>query len=282
MNYDHSYHTGHSADIFKHLILYKLISYLKQKPKPMSYLDTHAAFAFYALDNEKTQKTRAYDEGISLIWNSQIASSDLKAYLALIKSLKQQEKAETPLYYPGSAWIAQQLLDENDSLYLCDVNSEAVKHLRTELRGKSKIQLAHQNAFSQLNAWLPPKPARGLLFIDPPYEASNDWENTLALCQTCLARWPSACILIWYPIKVNTLIEKFYKKLSTLSLNSLLQIHFLPLGNEIENRLNGSGLALINAPWGFAETLDAPLKELFTLLNKSNGSYTLTSFKSSD
>ena len=49
MNYRHAFHAGNFADVHKHVVLLALLERLKQKPKPLFYLDTHAGRGGYDL-----------------------------------------------------------------------------------------------------------------------------------------------------------------------------------------------------------------------------------------
>ncbi len=42
MNYRHAFHAGGFVDVMKHLILTRLIEYLKLKPAAFRVIDTHA------------------------------------------------------------------------------------------------------------------------------------------------------------------------------------------------------------------------------------------------
>ena len=42
MNYRHAFHAGNFADVVKHLILVRIVEYLKRKDAAFRVLDTHA------------------------------------------------------------------------------------------------------------------------------------------------------------------------------------------------------------------------------------------------
>ena len=45
MNYRHDFHAGNFADVFKHIVLSRLVDYLKRKDKAFRVVDTHAGSA---------------------------------------------------------------------------------------------------------------------------------------------------------------------------------------------------------------------------------------------
>ena len=49
MNYRHEYHAGNFADVFKHILLSRMIEYFKRKDKAFRVVDTHAGSGTYQL-----------------------------------------------------------------------------------------------------------------------------------------------------------------------------------------------------------------------------------------
>ena len=57
LSYQHSYHAGNLADIHKHAALAWVLSYLLKKPKPLSYIESHAGRGLYDLTSRESVKT---------------------------------------------------------------------------------------------------------------------------------------------------------------------------------------------------------------------------------
>ena len=51
MNYRHAYHAGNFADVVKHVVLSRIIDYLKRKDAPFRVIDTHAGIGLYDLSS---------------------------------------------------------------------------------------------------------------------------------------------------------------------------------------------------------------------------------------
>lgn len=266
MNYHHAYHTGHSADIFKHFTLYLLLQALTKKDKPLSYIETHSGYAYYDLKSELPQTTQAYQEGISLLWQAN-PQGELGNFLQLIKTLNPKHELR---YYPGSAWFAHHVLRPDDVMFLADINAEANQSLKAELISLPKIHVANKDGYSLLSSWLPPKPARGLVLIDPPYEKNDDWQRAVQACVMGLKRWAHGTYIIWYPIKNNAIVKQFYQNISALDFKEKIAIEFSPLANDVGQRLNGTGMLIINPPWQFQETITPLLDELLSILQQGN------------
>ena len=49
LSYQHAYHAGNLADVHKHALLAVALARLADKPKPLSYLETHAGRGLYDL-----------------------------------------------------------------------------------------------------------------------------------------------------------------------------------------------------------------------------------------
>ena len=64
MNYRHAYHAGNFADVLKHVILARVITYLKRKPQPFRVIDTHAGAGLYDLTGVEAGKTGEWQDGI--------------------------------------------------------------------------------------------------------------------------------------------------------------------------------------------------------------------------
>ena len=61
MNYRHAFHAGNFADVFKHVLLTRMLLYLMRKSTPLRYIETHAGRGLYDLaggDPERTQEWR--------------------------------------------------------------------------------------------------------------------------------------------------------------------------------------------------------------------------------
>ena len=64
MNYRHAYHAGNFADVVKHVVLTRIIEYLKRKDAPFRVIDTHAGIGLYDLSSDEAQKTGEWRDGI--------------------------------------------------------------------------------------------------------------------------------------------------------------------------------------------------------------------------
>ena len=56
MNYRHAFHAGNVADVFKHAVLCRILSYLTEKPAAFRVIDTHAGAGLYDLTTSEAQR----------------------------------------------------------------------------------------------------------------------------------------------------------------------------------------------------------------------------------
>ena len=67
MNYRHIFHAGNFADVFKHIVLTRVIAYMQKKDAAFRVLDTHAGLGVYDLSSEQAQKTGEWKTGIGKV-----------------------------------------------------------------------------------------------------------------------------------------------------------------------------------------------------------------------
>ena len=111
MNYRHIYHAGNFADVFKHIILTRIIEYLKKKDHAFRIIDTHAGIGIYDLSSIEAQKTGEWIDGVGRFLNKPIdreLESIVYPWLDIVKKLN-GGKAEIKRY-PGSPYLTRELL----------------------------------------------------------------------------------------------------------------------------------------------------------------------------
>jgi 23S rRNA (adenine2030-N6)-methyltransferase len=204
MNYRHAFHAGNFADVFKHTILVGLLQALKEKPAPFCYLDTHAGAGRYDLRGVEAARTGEAESGIVRLLGAQAEAPPLlRAYLDLIAALNLAGYSGHAIaIYPGSPLIASHLLRPSDRAVLCELQGEEAAALKALFAGDARIGVHQRDGYAALAALLPPKERRGLVLIDPPFEAQEgEFCAIEAALKSAYARWPTGIYAIWYPIK---------------------------------------------------------------------------------
>lgn len=107
----------------------------------------------------------------------------------------------------------------------------------------------------------PPEPRRGLLLIDPSFEVKSDYETIPGTIAKLHRKWGVGVIMLWYPILTEAPHKPMINALQSALPEGLThEVGFPPA--RIGHRMVGSGLFIVNAPYGFAEEA-AQLTSLF-------------------
>ena len=261
MNYRHAFHAGNFADVFKHTVLVGLIESLKLKKTSFSYIDIHSGRGRYRLDGSEAMRTAEAADGIQRLLAASRLPSLVHVYVNLVRSLNAGR--EELLEYPGSPLLASLLMRDEDRGLLCELNPEECAALRVTMQGDARFAVHERDGYAACKALLPPKLRRGLMLIDPPFEAQDDEfrfiEQALG---DAAARWPNGMIAIWYPIKLRQQVQPFHRWLANGPFGKVLVAELLLHPDNSGLRLNGCGMAIINPPWKFDQQLETLLPAL--------------------
>jgi 23S rRNA (adenine2030-N6)-methyltransferase len=264
MNYRHVFHAGNFADVFKHAVLSLLLTSLRRKDAPFCYLDTHAGAGRYDLDSAAARKTGEFRDGILRLWETN-PLPELAEYLAAVRALNAGKALR---YYPGSPAVAGFFLRARDRMVLLERQPEECAQLKAQFAGDRRVTVLEQDGYAGLKALLPPKERRGLVLIDPPYEAEDEYARVVAGLRIAHARWSSGIYALWYPIKNRPPVERFQRALAATGIRKMLLAEFAPYPEDAGFRLNGCGMIVINPPWQLDEVLGSLLPGLLDLLRR--------------
>src|SRR5690606_15931434 len=144
--YRHGYDAGNHADLLKHWVQVQCIQYLKQKDKPIFYIDTHARAGLYSLVDGFATKNAEAKKGIGHLWAQRKVSPVFDDYLQAVHAFNDDALKN----YPGSPAIAAHLLRENDRLRLVEMHNSDVTHLEQNLGGDARVKIISGDGFEQL------------------------------------------------------------------------------------------------------------------------------------
>lgn len=253
MNYRHAFHAGNFADVHKHVTLLALIESLLRKDAPFVVLETHAGAGIYDLRGGEAIRTGEWQDGIGRIFAEAKAPAVVRAYLQQVRALNPGGVLPA---YPGSPALAAATLRPQDRLVLCELEPGTHTALREALKGRKGIAIHARNGWEALGGLLPPREAkRGLVLIDPPFEAANELDRMTSALIAAHARWPQGVLAAWYPIKDRPPIDRALRKLRAAGLPNLLVSELCIHPPTSGTRLNGSGMVIVKAPWKLDETL---------------------------
>jgi 23S rRNA (adenine2030-N6)-methyltransferase len=283
MNYRHAFHAGNHADVLKHIALLALCDALTAKPAPLFALDTHAGAGLYALAGEEAGRTGEAADGIGRLLAAPPADPVIRRYLDAVAACRAAHGEDA---YPGSPWLLAHALREQDRIACCELRDEEAALLKRHLGSDPRVAVHARDGYAAMRALLPPKIgavryARGLVLIDPPYEAQlAEFDTARAALRDALVVWPQATYALWYPIKRRSALKPFYRSAATLDAKSVLACELLVRPDDSPLRMNGSGLLILNAPWRFEATLRPVLDALRKSLGEAGASARLEWLKS--
>jgi 23S rRNA (adenine2030-N6)-methyltransferase len=267
VNYRHAFHAGNFADVHKHVVLLALLERLKQKPKPLFYLDTHAGRGWYDLRAEDATRGGEWREGIARLAGRPAQSADLLRYLQAT-----QAAGATPTRYPGSPVLALHALRAGDRAVLIEQRAAEAQALKESSLGMRNVAVVCGDGYAALKSYLPPRENRGLVLIDPPYEAETEFADAEHALRLGLSRWPNGVFALWYPIKAGSQAQRFNAALRSSGLRKLLRLELTVRPADSPIGLNGSGLVIANPPWKFDDEMTQALAEVHAALSETGGS----------
>lgn len=244
LSYQHIYHAANPADVHKHALLAVMLDYLTQKPKPLSYLDTHSGRGLYQLDAPEAIKTGEAAAGARLLEGF----APDHPYMRALGAIQAEHGAAA---YPGSPLLASTLLRKGDRLHLAELHPQEYAVLSTVMAHKAKCHA--QDGFEMAHKVCPPEPRRGVLLIDPSYEVKSDYETIPTQILKLHRKWNVGVIALWYPILEGGAHVPMLGKLESAALPGALkhEVRFPPVREG--HRMIGSGMFVVNAPYGTQE-----------------------------
>jgi 23S rRNA (adenine2030-N6)-methyltransferase len=254
VNYRHAFHAGNFADVVKHVALVAILLHLRKKEKPFRVIDTHAGRGIYDLDSEAAQRTGEAGGGIARLTDLGDASLPpaLKTYLDIVRGLGVAR-------YPGSPLIAAQLLRENDKLIAIEKHPDDEAVLAQTLARFKNAKSACADGYARLAALLPPPERRGVVLIDPPFEAEDEFAQLAHALTGARKRFATGVYLAWYPIKSTAASDAFAGEALAGGSQEIARIT-IDIGRETKDskdRLSAAGLLVVNPPYGFIEEMQA-------------------------
>ena len=254
MNYRHGYHAGNFADILKHTALCDLLRLLTAKDKKLFVLDTHAGAGGYDLKGEFARRTGEAETGILRLATAPRAGMPpaVVRYLAAVAAYDRKfgPPAGALRRYPGSPRLVRMALRLGDRFVACDLHPGEVLALKREFAGDRAVEVRQADGYKALKALLPPPERRGLVLIDPPFEAADEFERLIRALRQGIRRFATGCYAVWYPIKDGS-AGAFAGELAVLK-PLTLELH---LDGVEPGKLAACALAVINPPWHFEEAM---------------------------
>jgi 23S rRNA (adenine2030-N6)-methyltransferase len=272
MNYRHAFHAGSFADVLKHIVLVRILLYLQEKPAAFRVIDTHAGAGRYDLTGEEAERSGEWKSGIARMMQARFSDKALPLLLPYLDIVRAFNSGAELKAYPGSPLIARALLRPQDRLTACELEPGARKALIDALRRDTQARVVDLDGWTALTAFVPPKERRGLVLIDPPFEARDEFEQLAAGFRAAFQKWPTGSYLLWYPLKSRRAADTLAREVAEAAAaakpaGKCLRLEFSVAPQEAGGPLASTGLLMVNPPW----TLHGELKTILPELEKPLG-----------
>lgn len=239
MNYRHIFHAGNFADVAKHLTLVSVLTYMGRKAGPFAVIDTHAGIGLYDLSGSEARRTGEADSGIRRLAVTEPVPPLTRTYLNL---------ALDGTHYAGSPLLAAKLLRPQDRLVAIEKHLEDGAALAAVLKPYAKARVEIADGYRRLPALLPPPERRGVILIDPPFEAPDEFEQAARAFAAAYRRFATGVYLLWFPVKSAAEADGFCGEILAAGVQKALRLD-ITLTHPPEGKLASAGLVVVNPPW---------------------------------
>ena len=157
--------------------------------------------------------------------------------------------------------IAALSLRETDRLIAIERHADEARALTAVLARFRNAKVACADGYARLPALLPPPERRGLVVLDPPYEAPDEFARVAAALAAARRRFATGIYLLWFPAKSPAAADALCGEVLAGGANGALRITIdagaRSAGQDGKERLTAAGLLVVNPPFGLAGEMHA-------------------------
>jgi 23S rRNA (adenine2030-N6)-methyltransferase len=252
LNYRHAFHAGNFADVLKHAVLASVLVYLARKESPFRFIDTHAGAGRFDLASHEAKRSPEWRDGIARVLTGRPPPPVAEVLRPYLQAVGPHDSDGRPMSYPGSPAIAQSLTRPQDRIALCEANPDEREALIVALGRDGRLSIVGTDGYVALNAYLPPKERRGIVLIDPPFEAPDEASAMARALERALRKWPTGTYIAWRPIREARVDARFLNSIAALGAPNILRLEldvgYAPIGAHGQQPLARAGLLVVNPP----------------------------------
>jgi 23S rRNA (adenine2030-N6)-methyltransferase len=271
MNYRHGYHAGNFADVVKHVVLARVLTYMKQKPRPFRVIDTHAGAGRYDLAGPEASKTGEWRDGIGRIFDADLPAPVAELLAPYLDAVRAANESDELQIYPGSSLIARRIMRPDDVLVANELNVSEFERLKRELGRAKNTTVLNIDARHAVKSLLPPKERRAVVLIDPPFEEKSEFADLAVAVREAMARFPAGVYLIWYPLKDEAAANQFVAEATVRGGLEFLDVRLAVCAPFPGLGLTATGLLVLNPPYLLREELESVLPVLRDRMAEGEG-----------
>ncbi|MFN4025299.1 MAG: 23S rRNA (adenine(2030)-N(6))-methyltransferase RlmJ [Hyphomonas sp.] len=239
LSYQHGFHAGNRADVLKHAVLDTLLRTAAKGPRPVFYVETHAARGRYDLTGTQARKRGEADTGvIPLIKGA--APPPLSPWIDLVR-------ARGVTDYPGSPALAQARLPANARMVLFERHPQEHAALVEAMKGDERILIQRADGYGGALRLAPRAGEQIVVLVDPSYETRRDIEALALWTPKALKRWPNGMLILWLPLFRDGREAEFGEYLATLG-DAMIAGARWPVATDDTSSLEGSAMVAFGVP----------------------------------
>jgi 23S rRNA (adenine2030-N6)-methyltransferase len=238
--------------VLKHAVLARILIYLTRKESAFRFIDTHAGAGRFDLMSQEAKRSPEWRNGVARVLTASPPAPVAELLRPYLEAVGPHDAEGRPLSYPGSPAIAQTLMRAQDRIGLCEANPDEREALIVALGRDRRLSIVGRDGYVALNAYLPPKERRGIVLIDPPFEAPNESAAVERALERALRKWPTGTYVAWRPIRESQADSHFLNSIAALGAPGILRLELdlgcAPAGAQGQQPLARAGLLVINPP----------------------------------
>jgi 23S rRNA (adenine2030-N6)-methyltransferase len=252
LSYLHGYHAGNHADVLKHTVLAALLARLVVKEKPLRYIDTHAGAGGYDLRAPAAQRNKEHLGGVGRVWDATEAPAAVARWRGLVQRFN---GGETLRRYPGSPWLASELLRRSDDLFMFERHPAEHRALHRAFDSDRRVKVLRDDGLRASIGLVPPPSKRALTLVDPSYELRDEHRLVIDYARKVHARFATGVVAIWYPVIERRAVERYERALRAAGIGEIATYELTVAAERHGGGLVGSGMFIVNPPWQLDEEL---------------------------
>ncbi|MCI4662537.1 MAG: 23S rRNA (adenine(2030)-N(6))-methyltransferase RlmJ [Neomegalonema sp.] len=219
----------------------------------MTIIDAFAGAGRYhlALD-DRAMRGGEWQGGVGRVWPDlqDDAPAAFKPYFSLLTRLNPNGLLH---HYPGSPLIAAAFARADDKVLVNELHREERATLTRTMAPFPHARVYDMDGWQSIRAFLPPMPRRGVLLIDPPFEEAGEFARLRESIRVIRQIWKTGVTVLWYPLTPYGGVSAFSQELIQVAGDvPTLQLELI-LHPPEERGLYGSGLVILNPPYGLEE-----------------------------
>jgi 23S rRNA (adenine2030-N6)-methyltransferase len=241
------------------------LEYLAKKPNGFDYIDTHAGAGLYYLKSAQAKKLKEYASGIGKLQAADLP--ELATYFKIVHAVNRNPAALN--YYPGSPIVALNFLRAQDKAWLYELHPQDFYALEDSIKNHRRVKIFNEDGFAGLPALLPPASRRCLVLMDPSYEIKRDYDLVVEALIKAHKKFSSGIFALWYPVVDREKIVRMEKKFIHSGIADIQRFELTIAPDSEERGMTGSGVIVINPPWGLKEKMLQVLPKLVHMLSEN-------------